>query len=144
MEKLPLPADFKDFLRLLNSAKVEYLLVGGVPVLARSVPCGPPRQIKHPASNSDHPRSVYQSPIFVPTNLKTFLLNLCHDLCYSRATTRANTARTSAKRTIELNMFRRCAKPCGGVLRSYQLATHLAQIPYQMRKTSWRGFEHLI
>jgi hypothetical protein len=32
MEKLPLPADFKDFLRLLNSAKVEYLLVGGYAV----------------------------------------------------------------------------------------------------------------
>ena len=27
MEKLPLPADFKDFLQLLNSAEVEYLLV---------------------------------------------------------------------------------------------------------------------
>lgn len=32
MEKLPLPADFKDFLSLLNSAKVEYLLVGGYAV----------------------------------------------------------------------------------------------------------------
>lgn len=32
MEKLPLPADFKDFLQLLNSAKVEYLLVGGYAV----------------------------------------------------------------------------------------------------------------
>ena len=32
MEKLPLPADFKDFLRLLNSAEVEYLLVGGYAV----------------------------------------------------------------------------------------------------------------
>ena len=32
MEKLPLPPDFKDFLQLLNSAKVEYLLVGGYAV----------------------------------------------------------------------------------------------------------------
>lgn len=32
MEKLPLPPDFKDFLRLLNSEKVEYLLVGGYAV----------------------------------------------------------------------------------------------------------------
>lgn len=32
MEKLPLPADFRDFLQLLNSAKVEYLLVGGYAV----------------------------------------------------------------------------------------------------------------
>lgn len=32
MEKLPLPADFKDFLQLLNLAKVEYLLVGGYAV----------------------------------------------------------------------------------------------------------------
>ena len=32
MEKLPLPPDFKDFLQLLNSEKVEYLLVGGYAV----------------------------------------------------------------------------------------------------------------
>lgn len=32
MEKLPLPPDFKDFLRLLNSETVEYLLVGGYAV----------------------------------------------------------------------------------------------------------------
>jgi len=32
MEKLPLPPDFKDFLRLLNSERVEYLLVGGYAV----------------------------------------------------------------------------------------------------------------
>jgi hypothetical protein len=32
MEKLPLPPDFKDFLRLLHSEKVEYLLVGGYAV----------------------------------------------------------------------------------------------------------------
>lgn len=32
MEKLPLPPDFKDFLQLLNSANVEYLLVGGYAV----------------------------------------------------------------------------------------------------------------
>lgn len=32
MEKLPLPADFRDFLQLLNSAQVEYLLVGGYAV----------------------------------------------------------------------------------------------------------------
>jgi hypothetical protein len=32
MEKLQLPPDFKDFLRLLNSERVEYLLVGGYAV----------------------------------------------------------------------------------------------------------------
>lgn len=32
MEKLPLPADFRDFLQLLNLAQVEYLLVGGYAV----------------------------------------------------------------------------------------------------------------
>lgn len=32
MEKLPLPPDFKDFLKLLNSEAVEYLLVGGYAV----------------------------------------------------------------------------------------------------------------
>ena len=32
MEKLPLPPDFKDFLRLLHSEKVEYLLLGGYAV----------------------------------------------------------------------------------------------------------------
>jgi len=32
MEKLPLPPDFKDFLRLLSSNRVEYLLVGGYAV----------------------------------------------------------------------------------------------------------------
>jgi hypothetical protein len=32
MEKLPLPPDFKDFLQLLNSEHVEYLLVGGYAV----------------------------------------------------------------------------------------------------------------
>jgi hypothetical protein len=32
MEKLPLPADFRDFLQLLNAGKVEYLLVGGYAV----------------------------------------------------------------------------------------------------------------
>lgn len=32
MEKLQLPPDFKDFLQLLNSAGVEYLLVGGYAV----------------------------------------------------------------------------------------------------------------
>lgn len=32
MEKLPLPPDFKDFLRLLHSEGVEYLLVGGYAV----------------------------------------------------------------------------------------------------------------
>jgi hypothetical protein len=32
MDKLPLPPDFKDFLQLLNSAEVEYLLVGGYAV----------------------------------------------------------------------------------------------------------------
>lgn len=32
MEKLPLPPDFKDFLQLLNSEKVEYLLIGGYAV----------------------------------------------------------------------------------------------------------------
>src|SRR4051794_15556005 len=32
MEKLPLPPDFKDFLQLLNSEGVEYLLVGGYAV----------------------------------------------------------------------------------------------------------------
>ena len=32
MEKLPLPPDFKDFLQLLNSEQVEYLLVGGYAV----------------------------------------------------------------------------------------------------------------
>src|SRR5450755_1215149 len=32
MDKLPLPPDFKDFLQLLNSAKVEHLLVGGYAV----------------------------------------------------------------------------------------------------------------
>jgi hypothetical protein len=32
MEKLPLPPDFKDFLQLLNSENVEYLLVGGYAV----------------------------------------------------------------------------------------------------------------
>jgi hypothetical protein len=32
MEKLPLPPDFKDFLQLLNSEKVEYLLLGGYAV----------------------------------------------------------------------------------------------------------------
>ncbi len=39
MEKLPLPPDFKDFLQLLNSEKVEYLLVGGYAVGY----CGYPR-----------------------------------------------------------------------------------------------------
>jgi hypothetical protein len=32
MEKLPLPPDFKDFLQLLRSEQVEYLLVGGYAV----------------------------------------------------------------------------------------------------------------
>jgi hypothetical protein len=32
MERLPLPPDFKDFLELLRSEKVEYLLVGGYAV----------------------------------------------------------------------------------------------------------------
>lgn len=32
MERLPLPPDFKDFLQLLNSADVKYLLVGGYAV----------------------------------------------------------------------------------------------------------------
>ena len=29
---LPLPPDFKEFLRLLNSEKIEYLVVGGYAV----------------------------------------------------------------------------------------------------------------
>ena len=32
MDELQLPRDFSDFLRLLNSARVEYLLVGGYAV----------------------------------------------------------------------------------------------------------------
>jgi hypothetical protein len=32
MEPLELHSDFKDFLKLLNSAKVEYLLIGGYAV----------------------------------------------------------------------------------------------------------------
>jgi hypothetical protein len=32
MEEMLLPPDFRDFLRLLNSAEVEYLLVGGYAV----------------------------------------------------------------------------------------------------------------
>ena len=32
MDKLRLPPDFKEFLQLLNSEKVEYLLVGGLAV----------------------------------------------------------------------------------------------------------------
>lgn len=38
MEQLPLPRDFKDFLQLLNSADVEYLLVGGYAVGVHGYP----------------------------------------------------------------------------------------------------------
>jgi hypothetical protein len=38
MDKLPLPPDFKDFLQLLNSAGVEYLLVGGYAVGVHGYP----------------------------------------------------------------------------------------------------------
>jgi hypothetical protein len=38
MEKLPLPPDFKDFLQLLHSEKVEYLLVGGYAVAQYGYP----------------------------------------------------------------------------------------------------------
>ena len=38
MEQLPLPRDFKDFLQLLNLAKVEYLLVGGYAVGVHGYP----------------------------------------------------------------------------------------------------------
>jgi hypothetical protein len=38
MDKLPLPRDFKDFLQLLNSAGVEYLLVGGYAVGVHGYP----------------------------------------------------------------------------------------------------------
>ena len=38
MAKLPLPRDFKDFLRLLSSAQVEYLLVGGYAVGVHGYP----------------------------------------------------------------------------------------------------------
>jgi len=34
-----LPSDFKDFLRLLNSKQVEYLLVGGYAVGYYGFPC---------------------------------------------------------------------------------------------------------
>ena len=38
MEKLPLPPDFKEFLRLLHSEQVEYLLVGGYAVAHHGYP----------------------------------------------------------------------------------------------------------
>jgi hypothetical protein len=38
MEKLPLPPDFKDFLQLLHSEQVEYLLVGGYAVAQYGYP----------------------------------------------------------------------------------------------------------
>ena len=38
MEKLPLPPDFKDFLQLLRSEQVEYLLVGGYAVAQYGYP----------------------------------------------------------------------------------------------------------
>jgi len=32
MDTMPLPPDFKEFLRLLNASRVEYLLIGGYAV----------------------------------------------------------------------------------------------------------------
>jgi hypothetical protein len=38
MDQLPLPHDFKEFLQLLNSAEVEYLLIGGYAVGVHGYP----------------------------------------------------------------------------------------------------------
>lgn len=38
MDTMPLPPDFKEFLRLLNSARIEYLVVGGYAVAFHGYP----------------------------------------------------------------------------------------------------------
>lgn len=38
MTTIPLPPDFKEFLKLLNEHKVEYLLIGGYAIAYRGYP----------------------------------------------------------------------------------------------------------